>query len=707
MAVIGKIRDRFGVVISIIIGLSLLGFLLMSALDSQTSLFRSRNTTIAKIDGSSIDYNDFAALETYNVEERELFNQNGGTMNEQMRQSIKDQSWLEILQKTVMQKKYDDLGILVSNDEMQQQLSGNNPHPVIRQQFTDPKTQVYNPANVSRFLNSDMYKNNQDNWQKRWGHIEGYVRKDRLNGKYNKMIEKAIYVPKWMVEMDYKDKNDKLSLAYTSVAFSTISDDKVKPTEEEVKAYAEKHIRRFQKEEEERKIEFVAFDLIPSHDDSVQFRNGMLALVDSFHRTKNDSAMVFANSETGDIDGKYYSKSKLQSVLKDSFFTKPIHAVVGPYFEAGMIKISKIVNRKSMPDSAKASHILIAVKQGEDTAAANKRIDSIWAAIKKGAKFSEMAAKYSQDPGSKAKNGDLGYFAQGMMVPEFNTACFNGKKGDVVKVLTQFGVHLILITDQKNFNLAAQIFTIAKTVAPSKATEQMIANQANEFATKNNTVAAFDAAAKLRKRDANQIKRNDININGINGNARDFVRNWVYNADTKVGMVSQPYLIENKLYVVAKLSNILEQGQPDLEMFRGYIENEIKKQKRADIITKDLAAKIAGKSDLSAIASAIGDSVHHVKNVGMAQPILAAAGYEPKVVGAALALKQGAVSKPIIGNNGVFIVVPESIEAAPAQVDLRNSKAQLEGQFSNGLEYSLFTNLKKRLALKDNRSDFF
>jgi hypothetical protein len=42
------------------------------------------------------------------------------------------------------------------------------------------------------------------------------------------------------------------------------------------------------------------------------------------------------------------------------------------------------------------------------------------------------------------------------------TACFNGKKGDVVKVLTQFGVHLIQITDQKNFNLAAQIFTIAK-----------------------------------------------------------------------------------------------------------------------------------------------------------------------------------------------------------------------------------------------------
>ena len=626
-------------------------------------------------------------------------------LNEQMRQSIREQSWNEALQNTIMQKKYDQLGINVTTDEMQQQLAGNNPHAVIRQQFTDPKTQVYSPSNVTRFLNSDVYKNNQDNWQKRWAYIEDYVRKDRYSNKYNKMIAKGIYVPKWMTEMDYRDKNDKATFSFAYVPFSKIADDQVKVTDDEVKAYANQHLRRFQKDEEERKIDFVTFDLNPSAADSAAFRSSMIALIDSFHHTKNDSLMVSANSEI-DVDGKYYSKDKLQSIAKDSLFSKPVKAVVGPYFEGGFIKISKIVNHKSMPDSVRASHILISVKQGEDSSIANRRVDSIWNAIKKGAKFSDMAARFSQDPGSKVKNGDLGYFAQGMMVAEFNNACFNGKKGDIVKVFTQFGVHLIEITDQKKFNPAVQVFTIAKTVAPSKATEQFVSNKANEFASKNNTAAAFDNAVKGMKREAGSIKKNDININGVNGGARDMVKNFIYNSDTKVGTVSTPYLIDNKTYVVAKLSSILEKGQPDIDQFRGYIENEIKKQKRTDLITKDIASKIAGKTDIASVAAAIGDTVHHAKSIAFIQPMLNV-GYEPKVIGAVFGLKPNTLSKPIQGNGGVFIVMPETLEAATVAPDLRMAKMQLESQYGSGLEYGLFNSIKKHLEIKDNRSDFF
>ncbi len=705
MAIIGKIRDRFGVVISIIIGLSLLGFLLMSALDSQSSLFRSRNTTIAKVEGEKIDYNDFVATENHNIEQYELFNQNGGSMTDQIRQSIKEQSWTEILQNTVMQKKYDQLGIDVSVEEMKEQLAGNNPHAVIRQQFTDPKTQIYSPANVTRFLNSDVYKNNQDNWQKRWSYIEEYVRKDRYSNKFNKMIAKGIYVPKFMAEMDFKDKNDKINFAFAYVPFSKITDDQVKVTDAEVKEYAEKHIRRFAVDEDVRKIEFVTFDLNPSAVDSAAFRNNMMALVDSFHHTKNDSIMVAANSET-DVDGKFYTKEKLASVMKDSLFSKPVKAVVGPYFEAGFIKISKIISHKIMPDSVRASHILINVKQGEDTAVANRRIDSIWNVIKKGAKFSDMAAKFSDDQGSKIKNGDLGYFAQGMMVPTFNDACFNGKKGDIVKVVSQFGVHLILITDQKKFNPAVQVFTIAKTMAPSKATEQAVSAKANEFASKNNSATAFDQAAKNIKHDAGQIKKNDANIMGINGNARDMVKTWVYGSDTKVGNVSSAFLIENKMYVVAKLSSILEKGQADLDQYRAAIESEIKKQKRTDIITKEITSKIAGKTDMASIAAAIGDSVHRVNNLAFVQPFMSI-GYEPKLVGAAFALKPNSISKPIAGNAGVFVVMNEGMIVVPVPTDLRQNKMQLESQYGSGMEYGLFNNIKKHLEIKDNRSDFF
>jgi len=701
MAIIGKIRERFGVVVSIIIGLSLLGFLLMSALNSESSLFRNRDTVIAKVDGQKVEFNEFASIENRNTEQYELFNSNGKAVDEQIRQSIREQSWNEVIQNSLFDKKYDELGIMVSNEELQAQLASNNPHQVIRQQFSDPKTGQFSPANITRFLNSDVYKNNQDNWQKRWMYIKDFINKDRFSNKFYKLLSKGFYVPKFMMEMDAKEKGDKVNFQFAMVPYSSISDDKVKPTDAEIKEYAEKHIRQYAKEEEERKVDFVTFDLVPSAEDIMAANAKLAVLVDSFHRAKNDSIFVAANSEL-DVDGKYYTKANMPSSIKDTFFSKAVKAVVGPYTEAGFVKISKIVNRKPMADSVKASHILLAA-QG-DTASANKTADSILAAIKKGANFADLARKYSADPGSKDKGGDLGFFPSGRMVPEFDAACFNGKKGEIKKVLTQFGIHLILIVDQKGMNNSVQVFTVAKSLNPSRATEQAVNAKANEFASKNTSAAAFDAAAKNLGVQNRMIKHNDATLNGVNGNARDFIKNFVYGDDAKVGLVSSVYTIDNKL-VVAKISSIVNKGEADIETFKGAIENEIRKQKKIEMISKDVAAKISGKSSLAEAASAIGDSIHTAKGIMFSQPFMSI-GYEPALVGSAFGLKQGTLSKPVAGNAGVFILTTENIEATQPN-PMMNNRSNIENQYNNGLEYRLITELKKRVDIQDNRSKFF
>ncbi|MFM2047892.1 MAG: hypothetical protein RI955_438 [Bacteroidota bacterium] len=701
MAIIGKIRERFGVVVSIVIGLALLGFLLMSALNSESSSLRNKDTIIAKIDGTKIEFNEFASIENKNTEQYEMFNSNGKAIDENVRQSLREQSWSELIQNTLMQNKYDELGIMVTTEEMQAQLAGNSPHQVIRQQFGDPKTGQFSPSNVTRFLNSEDFKNNKENVQKRWMFIKDYVNKDRFTNKYNKLVTKGFYIPKFMADMDAKEKGDKVNIKFAYVPFTTVADDKVKPTDAEIKEYAEKHIRQFAKEEEERKVDFVSFDLVPSADDIAKATNSLAILVDSFRRTKNDSLLVTANSEM-DIDGKFYTKANMPSSIKDTFFSKPVKAVVGPYTEGGFIKISKIVSRKLMPDSVKASHILLAA-QG-DTTAVNRRADSILAAIKKGANFADLARKYSADPGSKDKGGDLGYFTSGRMVPEFDAACFNGKKGDIKKVTTQFGIHLILIVDQKGINNNVQVFTIAKNLHPSHETEMFITNKANEFASKNTTAATFDAAAKNLGVQNRNIKQNDANIMGINGSARELIKNFVYNEDTKVGNVSAVYTIDNKL-IVAKLSSIAEKGKADIETNKGMIENEIRKQKKVEIISKDMAAKLAGKSSIQDAAAALGDTVHTAKGLSFGQPFMSI-GFEPEVVGTAFGLKQGAISKPVVGNAGMFVISTESVEAAQPN-PMMNNRATLENQYSSGIEYKLLGELKKHANIKDNRSKFF
>jgi len=103
-------------------------------------------------------------------------------------------------------------------------------------------------------------------------------------------------------------------------------------------------------------------------------------------------------------------------------------------------------------EMVKARHILIKVKEDASKtveAKAKKAIDAVLAKYKKGASFEELAKKYSEGP-SKISGGDLGWFGKGRMVPEFEKATFDLKKGQVsAPVRTSFGYHLILVEDRK------------------------------------------------------------------------------------------------------------------------------------------------------------------------------------------------------------------------------------------------------------------
>ncbi len=105
------------------------------------------------------------------------------------------------------------------------------------------------------------------------------------------------------------------------------------------------------------------------------------------------------------------------------------------------------------PEQVRARHILVKVpanatkKQWEE---AKKKALEIRAKLVKGESFAKLAQKYSDDPGSKARGGDLGYFRKGQMVPEFEKAAFALKKGEISQpVKTTFGYHIIKLEDKK------------------------------------------------------------------------------------------------------------------------------------------------------------------------------------------------------------------------------------------------------------------
>ncbi len=149
------------------------------------------------------------------------------------------------------------------------------------------------------------------------------------------------------------------------------------------------------------------------------------------------------------------------------------------------------------PEMVKARHILVRVKDSKDQKswkAARKKLLEIKKKIDKGADFAEMAKQFSEDPGSKDRGGDLGYFPKGRMVKSFETAAFSLKKGEVSDLVkTPFGYHLIKVEDRKPGSTKSldqvrrQIEEKLVKEKQREAVESMIAALKKKYSVKMNT----------------------------------------------------------------------------------------------------------------------------------------------------------------------------------------------------------------------------
>jgi peptidyl-prolyl cis-trans isomerase D len=105
-----------------------------------------------------------------------------------------------------------------------------------------------------------------------------------------------------------------------------------------------------------------------------------------------------------------------------------------------------------VPEQAKSRHILIQVAAGADAktdAAAKAKAEMVLKQLQSGGSWNDLAKKYSDDPGSKNTGGELGFAQRGRMVPEFDTAIFNQKIGDIAIVKSQFGYHVVQVEERQ------------------------------------------------------------------------------------------------------------------------------------------------------------------------------------------------------------------------------------------------------------------
>jgi peptidyl-prolyl cis-trans isomerase C len=162
----------------------------------------------------------------------------------------------------------------------------------------------------------------------------------------------------------------------------------------------------------------------------------------------------------------------MNAVLAQEFLHREIEGKVGITDDEIETYYKGHEDEFTNPESVKARHILLKVPEGADDKAwqeAGSKAEDIKKKLENGEDFVELAKKYSDDPGSKNKGGDLGFFTKGRMVPEFESAAFSLKPGELSDpVKTKFGYHIIEVKEKK----AASTKTLTEVQAQIRQTLQ-------------------------------------------------------------------------------------------------------------------------------------------------------------------------------------------------------------------------------------------
>lgn len=709
MQIIQSIRDKGAAITVAVIVLCLIGFVLMDAKQGNSSLFGSTSSNVGKVNGETIELAEFnKKMNQTEAQEEQRTGQRptGSRLNQ-----IREQVWNQVVAEKIFLKEADKLGITFTAKELSAILLSNDQNnPFLQEQgMVDPATGRLDVAKAQEALRN-IKKFTGEQKEAVNSQVIDPLKLTTTVAKYSGLINASAYYPAWMQEADRADAENFATISYVSVPYTEISDSAVKVTDADINEYVKKNKELF-KQEAGRTISYVTFSQLANAEDSLKIKAQVETLKASFAADTNAQAFVARNTSVVDFEDKFLPKSRIQSSQVDTIVKYPVGSVVGPYVDGGAYVLAKLIASKQLPDSVSARHILIPTNDPQTGAPINadstaKRLaDSIFNAIKGGADFAALAAKYSSD-GSKDKGGDLGTFAYGAMVPEFNDFTFGNPVGSKDVVRTQYGYHVIEITKQTNFNPAYKIAFLAKDITPSDAT----INNASLQATKASSVK--DAAAFSKHASENGlkivqspaiIKENDFSVGGLD-DARQLVR-WAF--DAKKGAISEPFSIGDQ-FVVAIVDKIQEEGLQDATTARSGAEVIIRKEKKAAIIKNKLGATPTLESAAAAynkqVLQAGADS-----SLTFNSQIVNGLGLESKVIGASF--NKEFLSKPspaFAGTNSVFVIKVLSVNTKPASSpDVAAQQATSRLSAIRSQTNNWYEGLKKLSTIKDNRSKVF
>ena len=702
MAILGNLRKNSFVLIAVI-GMALFAFVIAGVFDG--SGFQSPDP-IGKVNGEELSITDFrnqmdVLKKSYNFNDLQALTT----------------AWDESIRGKLIEQEINNLGIGSSVDHLEYFLS-QSPSFSSDQRFLNDAG-IFDVNKFSNFIAELKELNPQSYIQ--WSNQENQFNQQIKTNTYLNLVASGLNSTFFEGKTQFANTNATADISFVKIPYSTISDSLISVKNSEISKYIKENPDEYE-QKSTRAISYVLFSEFPSKQDELDLRSKMNSLLnerEEYNQVSklneklpgflSNNDLEFFLSENSDIpyDSIYRPKGYFSSEHAQMIFNLDNNNTYGPYIDGEFLKISKMLNKKNN-GNVRASHILISYNGAQGASPQITRTKNearteanriLRLARSNPDNFSSFALDFSDGP-SKSNGGDLGFFQEGAMVQPFNDYVFSNRVGRIGLVETDFGFHVIKVVAKEDVVLVG---TLALKNIPSERTSDSIFNVASKFEidlANSNDISQTATNLDFDVKSLSSIGELDHDLPNME-NQRRLVQ-WLFNEDTNVNDFKR-FDLSRGGYVIVQLTEKNEEGLMSPGLASLSVLPILKNKEKAKIII-DNNKKY---DSLEELASNNNLEIQNVSALNQSTPIVAQAGFEPKVIGTAFGLEVGGVSSLFEGETGVYMIRLNNLKNADEIESYSAFENQLTNKRRTNLDFNIVQSLKKSAEISDNRSEYY
>ena len=703
MAVLGQIRQRSFFLI-VVIGMALFAFVISGVFDGNSS--SAPTDPIAVVNEEEVELTLF----------RQMVEQAERSYNFSTMQAV-NSVWDEMIRLTIFKQEFDRLGIDAGKEQIEMILSKDE--RIVQDPRFQNESGFFDFGIFTNFINSLRLENPQayQNWRSQEESIVALAKENI----YYDLIKSSSGFTELEGENAYHLENDRVNINFISIPFSEVPDSLFKISDSDIRKYVNQNKEKFELEAS-RKVNYVVFPDLATDEDKSRIRadleklkelrveyNDVSKLTDTIQGLKiaqNITEFVEQYSEVP-FDSIYLSKGALANDYADILFELKKDDVFGPYQDGEQFKISRFIDRKN-GGSIRASHILVsfqgASRANPQIARSKEEAEKIANKYYREARrnpdeFAELATKYSDGP-SSSMGGDLGFFQEGTMTEKFFDFCNKSRIGRIGIVETEFGFHIIKVTNKEDVVLIADV---VKQIVPSEETSNAVFQKTTQFEMESINLKDFPATSQkygYEIKEVDQVNILDENLPSMQ-RQRNVVQ-WLFSDETKIKDIKR-FSLTTGGYVVAQLVDVIPEGSININAIKEEVIQEIIKKSKADYLLETYKSY----SSLDSLSGALGKEIETATAVTQKNNVLPGVGSEPYVIGAAFAMKLNQPSALIKGNNGVYMIEVSSREISKNLESYQAYANILKTEENNRISSVIYNALKSTATIEDNRPVYY